>query len=64
MAEPPTEPCRFGYVEHDGDQYCFAHGGWHHYTTKRQRCDRAEQALNAEQALKARRAERETTDGT
>jgi hypothetical protein len=21
-------PCRFGYIEYDGDQYCFEHGGF------------------------------------
>ena len=23
-----AEPCRFGFIEHDGDQYCFAHAGF------------------------------------
>ena len=36
-----SEPCRFGYVEYDGYQYCFAHFGWHHYVERVQKCDRA-----------------------
>ena len=28
IAPDNTPPCRFGYVEYDGDQYCFAHGGF------------------------------------
>lgn len=48
MTEPwidsaPTS-CRFGYKEHDGARYCFAHGGFleagHFYSGSRS-CDRA-----------------------
>ena len=35
------EPCRLGYVEHDGYQYCFEHSGWHHYTDRSLQCSRA-----------------------
>jgi len=42
MPAPENTPCRFGYVEHDGYQYCHEHCGWHHYVDRRQRCDRAD----------------------
>lgn len=35
-------PCRFGYVEYDGDQYCHEHGGFRHfYVPGSWTCDRA-----------------------
>lgn len=42
---PVPSPCRFGYVEHDGNQYCFEHYGWHHYTDKVVRRSEAQRAL-------------------
>ena len=35
-----TEPCRLGYVEHDGFAYCHEHTGWRHYTDRSSHCDR------------------------
>lgn len=36
----PT-PCRLGYVEYDGDQYCFEHGGFtSEYGPHPRMCDR------------------------
>lgn len=35
------EPCRLGYVEYDGDRYCFTHGGFtSHYGSHPTWCDR------------------------
>lgn len=35
-----NDRCRWGYIEYDGDQYCFAHGGFRHYTSRTPSCDR------------------------
>jgi hypothetical protein len=37
----PPSPCRFGYVEHDGDQYCHEHAGFRHFFGRSGECDRA-----------------------
>lgn len=34
--------CRLGYEEHDGDAYCFEHGGFAHYAAGSRQCDRAD----------------------
>lgn len=34
-------PCRFGWVEYDGFQYCHEHFGWRHYVERKNRCDKS-----------------------
>lgn len=42
MASDSIAPCRFGYVEYDGDRYCHEHGGFAaFYGPHPNRCDRA-----------------------
>jgi len=40
-AESDALPCRLGYVEYDGYQYCFEHGGFRNHYGQSWSCDRA-----------------------